>query len=348
MVKEYKKKIYLMWGLAIIGYYCWFQSFYNAVRFGDMFPYTDFTDFIIGVIKNFTPILLISLINLYIVFRLVKLKDVRKKIGVDILLSLFANISINCIYAAICRIIGIVDEFDLQVIDWAGALLNNVIILLCVELVYNFTRMLRLRKEADEVNRQLILYQYDALKAQVNPHFLFNSLNILNSLVSIDTAKSKLFIGELAKIYRYIMAQQNRETVSVKEELDFLSAYVYVLKIRYNNQFDVIVSGDAATNKYVVPYTLQLLIENVTKHNVISSQSPMKVTIEFNEDYIIVSNPIHLCVADSAAGIGLQYLSKLYTKYGYLFRTESNQNKFTAYIPLITSDKNNEIRNNRK
>ncbi|MGN0210111.1 MAG: sensor histidine kinase [Muribaculaceae bacterium] len=337
-----------MWGLAIVGYYCWFQAFYNAVRFGDMFPYTDFADFIVGVAYNFTPIFFISLINLYIVFRLDSFKDVRKKICVDIFVSILAYIAVNCVYATVMYMIGLIPEFDLKVVDWAGALLNNVIILLCVELVYYFTRMLRLRKQADEANRQLILYQYDALKAQVNPHFLFNSLNILNSLVSIDTAKSKLFIRELAKIYRYIMAQQNRETVSLHEELDFLAAYVYVLKIRYNNQFDVIVTGEAATNKYVVPYTLQLLIENVTKHNVISSQSPMKVSVTVGEDTVIVSNPVHPCVADSSGRIGLQYLSKLYAKYGYQFRTESDQNRYTAFIPLITSDKNDEIRNNRK
>ena len=345
MVKENRKKSYMIWGLAIIGYYCWFQSFYNAVRFGDMFPYTDFTDFFIGVIKNFTPIFIICLVNLCIVFRLVKISDMRKKIGADLLLSVVANVLVNGLYAAVYWLLGMIEEFDIGVIDWAGALLNNIIILLCVELVYQFTRMLRLRKEANEAQRQMLLYQFDALKAQVNPHFLFNSLNILHSLVSIDTDKSKKFIHQLAQIYRYIMAQQNKETVSLQQEFGFLDSYLYVLKMRYNNQLEVIINGESDTRKHVVPYTLQLLIENVTKHNIISSHLPMTVTVNLDTDQIVVSNPIHPREADSAGRIGLQYLEKLYAKHGCQFRIQNDGRQFTAYIQLISNKKNDEIRN---
>lgn len=339
------KKSYFTWGLAIVGYYCWFQAFYNAVRFGNMLPYSDFTDFIVGVVENFTPILFISLANLLIVFRLSWVADVRKKICADIVLSLIACLLLNCLYVAIYCFVCRLDTFDTGVIDWAGSLLNDTIILLCVELVYYFTRMLRLRQEADEVARQLILYQYDALKAQVNPHFLFNSLNILYSLVSIDTDKSKSFIRELAKMYRYVVAQQNKETVSVREELDFLSAYVYVLKIRYNNQFDVIVKGEPNYRASLVPFTLQLLIENVTKHNIISSQQSMQVTVDLQRHQIVVSNPKHPREVESGERIGLKYLSKLYAQHGCQFRIESRSDVFIAYIPFIIKPKHNEIRN---
>ena len=324
-----------LWGIAIIFYYCWFQAFYNAVRFGNMFPYDDFHDMLVGVIKNFIPILILFLTNLFIIFRVSVRLGIRKKIIIDTICSLSATIIIGAAYVGVKVMLGFSPRFDFRIIDWPGTILNDIIILMGVELVYYFTMLLKSRDETEAAQRQALQYRYDILKAQINPHFLFNSLNLLYSLVSIDNKKSKVFIRELARMYRHVMAYQNKELVELSEELGFLESYVSVLEIRYNNKFKVTINGDAPQNTYVVPFSMQLLIENVTKHNVISSHFPMNVTVKIDETGITVSNPIRLRPADSAGNIGIRYLSKLYALHGKCFYVDNDNVTFTAYVPLI-------------
>lgn len=326
----------LLWAVAIIGYYCWFQAFYNAVRFGNMFPYSDFNDMLVGIIKNFFPILILFLSNLFIVFRLSANYGIKKKIAFDLLCSFCAVMMIGALYVAVILMLGVTENYNLNIIDWPGTILNDIIILMGVELVYHFSMLLKSRNETETARRQALQYQYDALKAQINPHFLFNSLNLLYSLVSIDSARSKNFIRELAKMYRYVMAQQNKELTEISEELDFLTSYVSVLEIRYNNSFRVNIIGAPPANAYVIPFTMQLLIENVTKHNVISSRSPMKIIVEVTEDKIIVTNNIQPRPVESVSHFGLRYLGKMYALYGGDFYVEEDGVTFSAYVPLIT------------
>ncbi|MBD5356771.1 MAG: histidine kinase [Bacteroides sp.] len=334
-----RKKSVLIWSLAIIGYYCWFQTFYNAVRFGTMFPYNDINDLLAGVIKNFIPNLVLSLSNLFIVFRFTISLSLHKKIIVDLLLSVVFTFGIGVVYLTVEFYLGQISHIEFSKMDWVGIFLNDITIFMCMELVYYFTKLLRSLKETEEARNLALQYQYDALKAQVNPHFLFNSLNLLCSIVSVDSGKAEYFIHELARMYRYIMAQQNREIVKLKKELEFLGSYVSVLKMRYNNKFQVIIEGTAEDDMYVVPFTMQLLIENVTKHNIISSALPMEVTIRISKTDIIVSNPIRQRFADSIGKVGLRYLTQLYAIKGNRFYIVNDGAVFSAHVPVITESK---------
>lgn len=322
-------KSYLGWTAAIIGYYIWFQSFYNAVRYGSVWPYDNITQTLTGIAYNFPPILLVFLCNLLIVFRIVRIQNLRMKILSDVVLSLVLSIGVNLLY------LGVWSNFHTPVVDWAGSILNDIIILMVLEVVCYFTWLSRTRQEIEDARHQALQYRYDAIKSQINPHFLFNSLNLLYSLVSIDTAKSKEFIHELARMYRYIMAQQNRERITVEEELDFLGSYISVLAMRYNNKFSVTFEGEQQPDRYLIPFTMQLLIENVTKHNVISSRCPMTVGIRFEQAGIVISNPIHLRETESVSHIGLRYLTQLYASHGKRFYTEDDGNTFHAHIPYL-------------
>lgn len=312
-----------------MGYYVWFQAFYNAMRFGKVFPYTGFVDMMTGVSYNFPSILIFFLVNILIVFRLVRIRDLKVKICIDAALSIFAACLDNWLYLLING------AFREAVVDWAGTILNDIIILLGVEMVYYFTRLSKARQETEEARMQAIQYKYDALKSQITPHFLFNSLNLLYSLVSIDTVRSKRFIRELSRMYRYIMSQQNRERVSVAEEFDFLASYVSVLEMRYNNKFRVSIHGEPDADRYLIPFTMQLLIENVTKHNAITAKSPMDVSIDISDDEIIISNPIYPRETESVSHIGQRYLTQLYASQGKEFHVEKRDGRFTAYVPLI-------------
>lgn len=324
-----KWKSFLQWSIAILGYYVWFQAFYNSMRYGSVFPYTGFVDMLTGVSYNFPSILVIFLFNIFLVFKLIRIRDLKVKICVDVAISIAGACLFNVLYLLILGV------FRDTVVDWAGTILNDILILMGVEMVYYFTRLSKARQETEEARLQAMQYKYDALKSQINPHFLFNSLNLLYSLVSIDTVRSKQFIRELSRMYRYIMAQQNRECVSVAEEFDFLSSFVSVLEMRYNNKFEVTIEGQPGADRYIIPFTMQLLIENVTKHNAITAKSPMTVTIDITDEEIVISNPVYPRETESVSHIGLRYITQLYASRGKTFRVEKDDKKFTAYVPIL-------------
>lgn len=324
---NWKSKLY--WLIGIICYFCWFMAFYNSLKYDSIFPYESFAEAWPSLLNNFLAITVIFLLNWFTVFRFVKIKSISYKVILDILLSLSWVFVLNWLYLTIH---GLYREVT---VDWAGTFLNDIIILLGIELVYYFQNYNKSRIEIESAARKSLQYKYDALKAQINPHFLFNSLNLLSSLVSLDKEKSKRFIMGLASMYRYILSCEGKETIKVVEELEFLESYVEVLEMRYNNKLIVEFEGTPDKDARIVPYTMQLLIENVTKHNVISTKFPMKVTIKIMNDGIRVINPIRKRPMPVSGGIGLRYLSELYGLYKKNFTTSSENGVFIADVPFI-------------
>ena len=201
--------------------------------------------------------------------------------------------------------------------------------------VWHFKRQMEISQRAIAASQR---YRYDVLRSQVNPHFLFNSLNFLYSLVSTARHQdAENFIIALVKTYRYIIDTRQKEVVTLEEELDFLDSYVQVLETRYLNQFKVCVSGRSMTGKHtIIPYTMQLLIENVTKHNAISSRTPMVVAVDIAADGVTVSNPIMKRESMAGTGFGLNYLRELYAFRGASFTAGAEGNRFVAKIPYLS------------
>ncbi len=140
--------------------------------------------------------------------------------------------------------------------------------------------------------------KFESLKNQIDPHFLFNSLNVLSSLIEENPENAQRFTTSLSKIYRYVLEQKDKELVSVEEELDFAKTYMNLLKMRFENslfyelpsQTDWIASPLAMTEAKVVPLSLQLLLENTVKHNVVSEQRPLHIRIFMEENNLVVQN----------------------------------------------------------
>ncbi len=176
-------------------------------------------------------------------------------------------------------------------------------------------RMRVMEIRAEQLEKENALAQWNALKNQVSPHFLFNSLSILSSLVHVDAHLAEKFIDRLSKAYRYILEQKDNEMVSLKTELDFLQAYAFLLKIRFENKFEVKVSVTTAeAEKYfIAPLSLQLLIENSVKHNRMSANEPLEVTIFIEADYLVVSNRMRpRSERMTSTGIGLSNIKSRY------------------------------------
>ncbi len=202
-------------------------------------------------------------------------------------------------------------------------------------------RMRQMEIHAEQLMKENALAQFQALKNQVSPHFLFNSLSILSSLVHVDANLSEKFIDRLSKAYRYILEQKDNETVSLRTELDFVNSYAFLLKIRFENKFDVKVSiTDPEAEKYrIAPLTLQLLIENCVKHNRMSQQEPLIVTITIQEDHLLIVNPVRPrndLEKIHSTGIGLANIKNRYqllTKKPVVI--VQSQELFTVKIPLL-------------
>ncbi len=202
-------------------------------------------------------------------------------------------------------------------------------------------RMRHMEIQAEQLMKENAMAQFEALKNQVSPHFLFNSLSILSSLVHVDANLSEKFIDRLSKAYRYILEQKDNDTVYLKTELDFLESYAFLLKIRFENKFDVkiFVTGQEAEKYQIAPLTLQLLIENCVKHNSMSEKEPLIVTILIKDDYLVVMNPIRPrsgLEGISSTRIGL---ANIKSRYQLLIKNpvqiERDEKLFTVKIPLI-------------
>ena len=132
--------------------------------------------------------------------------------------------------------------------------------------------------DAEKLKRESLLFQYEALKNQVNPHFLFNSLNVLGELIYQSPTKAYMFIEKLSDVYRYVLDNKDKEVVPLQEELEFIDAFLYLLQIRFCNNIVYSLELSDTEDKMVAPLTFQILVENAIKHNIASSH---KNTIAF-------------------------------------------------------------------
>ena len=194
--------------------------------------------------------------------------------------------------------------------------------------------------EAEKYQKESIAAQYNSLKNQVNPHFLFNSLNALTNLVYEDQNKAAKFIKQLSEVYRYVLDTQSKEVVSLKEELDFLESYLFLQKIRFGNnlKIEVDLSG---IRSMVAPLALQLLIENAIKHNIVSSDDPLTIKLTGQGKFIVVENDLQrkASLGEPSQGIGLENIRNRY-KFLSLTPVEiiEADAKFIVKIPIIEAE----------
>jgi len=173
--------------------------------------------------------------------------------------------------------------------------------------------------ENEHLKQQNLQNELSALKNQINPHFLFNSLNSLNSLIR-DNKEATMFVKKLSFMYRYILQSGDRDLVPLKEELKFLDSYTYLIKTRYRNRFQIEIAIDETyLDRKIPPLALQLLVENAVKHNEISEIHPLKVKIYSQEDCIYVENKVRTRTT-LAEGTGTGLLN-LYKRY-YMIRKQ--------------------------
>ena len=215
--------------------------------------------------------------------------------------------------------------------------LLTAIVILIVQLLKTMHERNQIAVENETLRAENISTHYEALKSQMDPHFMFNSLNTLQSLINVDAEKAQYYVQELSQVLRSTL--QNKEVVTLRQELQGVQAYCNLMQIRYGENLHFNFQVDQKYNDYqVLPLSIQGLVENAIKHNVISGKQPLVVSITTMDDAILkVSNPIQPKIMEEPGnGIGLANLTERYRlKWNKNVEIVNDGHVFEVTLPLV-------------
>jgi sensor histidine kinase YesM len=191
--------------------------------------------------------------------------------------------------------------------------------------------------KAEKLKTEMMAYRYESLRNQINPHFLFNSFNVLSDLVYADQSMAVKFINQLSDLFRYVLDSRDKELVPLADELNFMQSYIYLLKTRFEDKLDLKIDLEAAPNEHLVPMTLQLLVENAVKHNEVSEAFPLEISIRKVNDYLEVENSLRVkMVGEDSKNTGLKNIIQ---QFGYFtdkpIEIIDSGEKFLVRIPIL-------------
>jgi len=220
------------------------------------------------------------------------------------------------------------------------AWLANLLFHLLHAIMFYFTEYKTKWMEAEELKRISAQAELQLVKSQINPHFLFNNLNVLSALVTKNSDEANRFIEEFSKVFRYILSNHDKELVDIKAELNSIKPYIFLMQKRFADSLTFTLDiPDRIARVYIIPASLQMLIENAIKHNIVSKSQPLHIDVHMNgNNTIIVSNNLQLrkSVYDSTK-IGLENIKKRYWLVsGREVEIYQDEKAFTVTLPLIT------------
>lgn len=227
-----------------------------------------------------------------------------------------------------------------------ASIITNCFVLMLAKYIDQSKVMERQAKHIRDMESEIMRVKYQQLRAQVNPHFLFNSLNILVSLINSNPHKATEYTKQLAAVYRYLLANDDMEVVSLSEELKFVQQYAKILSIRYGEGIKIHLpnlTDIAVMSKRIIPTSIQVLIENAVKHNIISTIKPLVISVYIDNNNLVVSNTLAMRpVPADSTGLGLKGLKE---KYKIItdedVKISQTQTTFRVSVPLINHNEKN-------
>jgi len=264
---------------------------------------------------------------------------------------LFSQLIISIVYSASIIYTSMLayDEFvcslptsqrsTLMIISVTVGVLISIIILLFEIGIQFFKKWRNSLIEIERYKTETLQAQLQNLKNQINPHFLFNNLSVLSSLVYKDQDKAVDFINQLSKVYRYILDNRNSELVTLQNELIFIESYIYLLQIRFDKNIQFKIEIEHQSNQMMIPpLALQILVENAIKHNEISSELPLHIHIYTQEKFLYIVNDLQLrSNKEPSSHTGLQNIKDRYKHFTNEEVQVSDVNhQFKVIIPLLT------------
>lgn len=194
--------------------------------------------------------------------------------------------------------------------------------------------------EAIENKKQALQSELNALKLQLDPHFLFNNLSTLTSLIEENQATAVQYVTNLSAVYRYVLSNRNKNLVVLKTELDFIKEYLFLYQIRYGASIAIqIADYNSNLSKFIPPLTLQLLVENAIKHNSFSAMMPLIISISYEDQWIIVqNNKLAKFTKELGEGIGLAHIYHSYKLLGDIIPVVHDlETTFEVRVPLLNN-----------
>ncbi|HEX5668938.1 MAG TPA: histidine kinase, partial [Chitinophagaceae bacterium] len=223
----------------------------------------------------------------------------------------------------------------------AVAILFVTIVGSVYEAIYYFSKWKDMAVETEALKKENLQTQFDSLKAQISPHFLFNSLGSLSSLIEENPKQAQHFVNEMASVYRYLLQSNENELVTLQDEIDFIVAYTGMLTTRFPQGLQVSIQvDDQDRNKMIPPLTLQLLLENAVKHNAVLASKPLQINIS-TEDHKILKVCNNLQPKTSPVQSNKTGLHNIFSKYRLLNQPEvvvvQTDDSFCVSLPLINN-----------
>lgn len=272
-------------------------------------------------------------------------ENVAKRLIVEIVLMISYATAVQVLILLMYSLFSIYDHLDLNFRFYVeNVFFGNtitIIVIALVEGVYFFRRWKESLLLAEKMKSENMASQLNSLKAQLDPHFLFNSLNVLSSLIKKDTEKAESFVEDFAKVYRYVLEVKDEMVVMLNQELKFLESYASLQKIRFGDALILSVQlNPRPMILYLPPLSLQELLTNAVKHNEVSKERPLKIEIFNQGDTLVVRNNLQRRDEETESmGVGLDNIQKRYSLLSDKVPTfELTEEHFVAKIPLLETE----------
>ncbi len=300
-----------------------------------------------GTILSTISGFLLAYPDLYFIKQLNKFAEWNEKPVLRILIQIFLITSLAVIISLIITVFA--NWVSKYTENFTGVLINNALLYIAANVILvsilegwiYYSESKKAKQQTRELQQELSQIKFEVLKSQINPHFIFNSLNVLSGLMNKDIEKAQQFIDEFSHIYRYVLETIEHSVSKLGKELDFMQSYLFLQQIRYGYSLNYSVKIDSKfLNYYLPPLTLQLILENAIKHNIINEAKPLKIELYTENDFLIVKNNLQPKISSgNSMGLGIKNLTKRYNLISDvqpLFFVETNY--YIAKLPLIKEE----------
>jgi len=303
--------------------------------------------FLWGTFLSFIAAFLLAYPNLFVI----RFLDERfpwdrsgvRRIFIQVFFTILIGLSIGFIITTASHFLNAYTEdlIRVYVFNMIVVAVCNIVLMTLFEAWIFFYRQSESEKRNLELSRELSSIRFEVLKNQMNPHFMFNSLNVLSSLIEEDTEKSQRFIEEFSSIYRYVLETIEEHVVSLEKELEFARSYMFLQQIRHGDELTWSVEIPSEwLQSFLPPLSLQLVLENAIKHNKIEKGNSFHITISLVDERLVIVNPLNPKISfKKSTGVGQRNLKKRYEMISDRepeFRLETN--RYIVTLPLIREE----------
>lgn len=325
-----RKKILqtLGFSLIILLYTTFFQVMYCWMVYDKISAGVTLVDWLFSLMVNYLPILSLSFGILAVCRLTLRVKHPWGKIAIDIAASMAILVVVNILFALITG----------MSLNWGGSIFNGVIVLLGVEFWLLSQQKQRSLMRENLLTKENMAMQYEIQKAYVNPHFLYNTLDMLSALIEDEKRDESLaFIMRMSGYYRAMTKKLNKPVTTLSEEVDLVKNYLDIVKYRHRDALSFRIEGDADSDPTLVPFAIQLLVENALKHNRLSAQQPVNIVVSVSDAGITVSNNCNpkIDTPHKGTGLGLSYLQKIYAYHGKKIEIDDSPAMFAVRLPSL-------------